>query len=621
MGSNWPRAYILGLQVGFRGAQLETQLHDLGIESLRVHGVDARTWSQVDIDGVYSRRASLLLLGREMGAGEIACAIGHQKLMHAFLASGEPWAFFFEDDVEIRSDLRPIVEHLPYLGQGPRIVLLESRNPFNPLDESRQRIEWAHGFLWKRANLAHGAGAYLISREAAELAARRYRRRRVDSVADWPAGWSRDVTFWQAEPMPVTHSTHAAGQSFLSQGRDEVVRARPFQNVTFARLLLSRLWRYSGLQMLYGLAIGVPPRDSLYRGILGPRNEKKSQRRSDPGAWNGFRVRNKAEESAFRFSTVNFAKINRRLPVSSIKAFSILLRILRRPEAAATYERLFKSLEPNFDPLRGAVLPPIDLLVVAAPKDFECLPLVIRGAIANVRNPIASASVVTTSHGLDAAREITKGIDCPFEIQVESEDDYIDSGSRALLRQTMNYRYGWLLQQFLNLAYALTRSGAGVLAIDADTVFLQPRAFVNASGTQILTPTYGVHDPYYELLDRVGVGSQPPALVFVPHFMLYQPDLVHQLFTSLAKGGIGSLISKVLASIDIAEPSPACVDFELYAQYLVREHPERAILARWSNTDAKASLKFGETVPSLQHLYRGWGSVSFHGYLPLSASD
>lgn len=617
MGVNWPQAYILGLRHEYRGLPLETQLKEMDISFVRVDGVDARTWNPQDVEHLYSRRGSLLLLGREMGRSEIACAIGHQRLMQAFLDSREPWAFLFEDDVEIRTNLKPIVDVLPRIGGGANIVLLESRNPFGPDDEQCSRIEWANGFLWKRNDLAHGAGAYMISREAAELAVRRYRHRRIDSVADWPAGWARDITFWQAEPLPVTHSTALASESFLAQERDAVVASRPMQQPSFRQLVASRIWRYSGAQMLYGLALGVPARDSFYVGIVSPRAEKRAQRKRPSTRQVGHRGRLAVEEITFRFVTTTFGKLRRRLPVASVKTLSKALRLLGRTTAANTYQRLFDSLAPNFDPLRAVNLPPICLLVVAAPKDFGCLPMVIRGASANVRNPIASAFVVTTSAGMAAASALVREIDSGFPIYVECEEEYIDAVSRDSLRATMGKRYGWLLQQFLNLAFANSRKEAGVLAIDADTVFLRPRVFLDDAGVQILTPTYGVHDPYYQLLDRLGVAAQDPVMAFVPHFMLYQPDLIRQLLTSVAQGGIESLISAVLASVDVSESSPACVDFELYAQYLLRDHPERVALARWSNTDARAALVQGGSLSDLQDLYKKWGSVSFHGYLPL----
>jgi hypothetical protein len=189
---SWPRVYTLGVPNDYRGASLESQLNQLGMNFSWIEGLDPSAWSPIELARAFSSQTSQLLMGRDTSPGEVACVMGRQRSMQAFLQSGERWAFIFEDDLEIELNLRPSVEHLENLGTDPCVVLLESQKAFESHHETCRTIDRLGGFLFKLDGSAPGPEPYLISRSAAQLTAHRYRNRLVDSVANW-LGSRRDV--------------------------------------------------------------------------------------------------------------------------------------------------------------------------------------------------------------------------------------------------------------------------------------------------------------------------------------------------------------------------------------------------------------------------------------------
>jgi hypothetical protein len=72
----------------------------------------------------------------------------------------------------------------------------------------------------------------------------------------------------------------------------------------------------------------------------------------------------------------------------------------------------------------------------------------------------------------------------------------------------------------------------------------------------------------------------------------------------------------VISGADINENSSVCVEYELYAQYLLTLHPALVALAKWGNTSVGSDgQRQPITLQSLRTQFNGWGSVSMHSYL------
>ena len=289
------------------------------------------------------------------------------------------------------------------------------------------------------------------------------------------------------------------------------------------------------------------------------------------------------------------------------------------PLLLSTYKRVRSAARLPRDPLRGETAPPIELLIVAAPKDFQTLEASILAAIRMSTNPIERITVVVpeaaSSHPVLAnLAAITSA-----PLSVLAEEEVIDVKIRNQLKLKFNDRYGWVLQQLLTTSLVSASNSCGVLAIDSDTLLTAPRTLLSSSGRQILTPTFELHQPYYDFLVELGMTLRTPIRSFVPHSMLMQPIYMNEALSAAGCDSSSELAMKVVKFSDGRLGSSVCVEFELYAQYMYHSRPENVTLAEWANFDLYGTRPATE-IANLTNLtkfighYSRWGSVSIHSY-------
>ncbi len=250
-------AFVLGVPGRYRGTALEGDLVAQGIPFDVIPGADARTWTANDLARLYSARAAQVVCHRQLAATEVACAVGHQKMIEALLELGDQWAMLLEDDARILQPLAPLLAALHQLPDAPIVVQLGGYGASMPHEEP---VEFDGGRLWRQPRPVFGAHAYLMNRRAALTAERAYRNRRVDSPADWPFCWWRAVQFWR----PDAKLAQQQGEISLIRADRMAHRAAGGQ----ARGLLSEvgmgLLQLIGVSAAYGRAQGLPFR-WLYR--------------------------------------------------------------------------------------------------------------------------------------------------------------------------------------------------------------------------------------------------------------------------------------------------------------------------------------------------------------------
>jgi hypothetical protein len=253
------RAYILGVADRYRGRPLEGDLARLGIPHEVVLGADGSRWSEDQLAAVYSRRAAHFASRLQLSASEVACVLGHRQMMSEFVKSGAAWALFLEDDVRIDQPLQSVFEAAESIPEAPVVTQIYGQVP--PRSRSLGRVEHGGADIWRQPAAAYGAAAYMMNRSAAELALRSYRRRRVDSVADWPFCWPRQIQFWQTESGFVSHPEPGV-DSFLQEARLDIrLKARTQPRVPG---VAGHLLKMLGVRALLGRVNNVPFR-ALYR--------------------------------------------------------------------------------------------------------------------------------------------------------------------------------------------------------------------------------------------------------------------------------------------------------------------------------------------------------------------
>lgn len=264
------------------------------------------------------------------------------------------------------------------------------------------------------------------------------------------------------------------------------------------------------------------------------------------------------------------------------------------------------------DPLACSteLLPHIDLVFVAHPRDAELLDVSIDCALASSRNPIARTVIIVPDNFVESGALRYPGA------SVVPESTIIT----PTILEHINRRFGrassaWLLQQVLKFQAVLSSGSAACLIVDADTLLVRPRTWLTGSGVQLLAPSLEYWEPYAAHMARMWpeFDNRTP-LSWVTHHQLMQRDIVAEMF---GDGGEG-----LDAWIALAETKPSPLsEYHSYGAYLFTRHRERVRLAQWNNLPRPRAEfptilgdNFGGSA-TLRLEGRRPHSVSFHHYL------
>lgn len=278
--------------------------------------------------------------------------------------------------------------------------------------------------------------------------------------------------------------------------------------------------------------------------------------------------------------------------------FQLLLRLIETsiiPEAKVLESKHIKTS--------------VEILFVCTGKDLVVLPAAISAAMsATSSHDITKITVVVPPNIVNEVKNSCVHLGSALE--VVSEESLIPHHIFNKLNACFYERAGWVYQQLLKIEYVSNSKADGVLVCDADTLLIQPRMWLNSDGQQILTPTWEWHPSYYEFLSKFGLTPLRPMYTFVPHHMLMQPVFMIAARELLQWGSIENAVDCLISNRKEQDPSPFSIDYELYAQYLFKFHPEKVILSKWSN------LALVRNDQNLNTALSGkYNSVSFHDHL------
>ena len=281
-----------------------------------------------------------------------------------------------------------------------------------------------------------------------------------------------------------------------------------------------------------------------------------------------------------------------------------------------SFFREFKAIKlPTDNRFSGAKLPEIEILCVAAGKDLPLIPLVIDQAIKSSGNHVNQVTIVTRAMDLPELNEILDGSGLTNEIKVVNEETLVSQAIREKLSKNFGSRYGWVLQQFLALSFILNSKSRGVLLVNADTVILRKCDWLDENSRQILMVSTEFHPPYYEFLNKLIGSPIDPQATFITHHMLFQPQLLREIFSNFEINGLELLVDTVVQNADLSSISPVCVEFELYGQGILLLHPELIEFRKFANSTWSRSERNLEIVLSAtKGNYPKWNSISLHDY-------
>jgi hypothetical protein len=276
---------------------------------------------------------------------------------------------------------------------------------------------------------------------------------------------------------------------------------------------------------------------------------------------------------------VHYQRVDRTPPswADGVLGWTVNDRLRRRQ----IIERM-STLRLPVDPLSGHQPSPLEVVIVAAGKDFGTLPYSAASALHRTGHPIAKLSLIVPERDVAAARRISVSLDTNTPLVVISEDDVLDDTLKQELLVRFTSRYGWILQQLLCLEAVAQSHSLGVLVLDADTVITRPRVLL-AEGVQVLFESLEYHEPYYDFLRVLNPVFTEMTGSHVTHHMVQQPDVLRAILSMASIGSVTELARRVMEHVDPREPSGVSLDYEFYAQGALKLFPERIVKAKWAN--------------------------------------
>ena len=281
-----------------------------------------------------------------------------------------------------------------------------------------------------------------------------------------------------------------------------------------------------------------------------------------------------------------------------------VLRIKKRntPESfSSKYRQILSVVQPS-NPLDEIALPPIDVAIPCHYKDFDNLKLVLEGVNASVLNPIREIILITPSKYSEILR-----LNFP-NCRVLTDDEVITEAQRAQIDAHFpNGRKSWVLQQVIKIMVALTSEVSGTLILDADTILLQKRVWLDRNGRQVLCFGEDYYLPYKKHQRRV-FGGENHLMSFVTHFQLMKKDVLLEMFRP-----DGSGLIRWLALADANEGS-SISEYDTYGEWIVTHRPKEVIFVKWNNLPHRiipSEISYSQTVD----WFGKYGSISNHSYL------
>lgn len=257
----------------------------------------------------------------------------------------------------------------------------------------------------------------------------------------------------------------------------------------------------------------------------------------------------------------------------------------------------------------------IDLIFVVTRKDFSVLKYSLPNAIDAIAPEFrGQVRLIVPTH--DVYECETLFANHHGNIEVSDEENLITEFDRNKLKVKFGKRYTWVLQQILKVAAVLESNSRATLIVDADTILLRERNWINDSDQQILMPTEEFNYEYYSFLSKFGLCKNPPKYTFVSHHMVIQKSIMIEALEAIGVTSIHELVALLSNHVDIISQSPVCIDYELYAQFMYMFFSEKVVLENWSNIGI-SSGRLTQTCDSplkMAILRLFYNSVSFHSW-------
>jgi hypothetical protein len=263
------------------------------------------------------------------------------------------------------------------------------------------------------------------------------------------------------------------------------------------------------------------------------------------------------------------------------------------------------------------VLPQVEVLITAAQKELNFINFVIQATIENSLNPIQQVTIAVPKDSMsDFFNETARINERAVPIFIKDENEILGLELASKLDVRFGTRSGWSKAEFIKFIFISLSKAKGVLVVDADTLFLHPRVWIDSELKQIVTPVQEYHSIYFQLYKFLGLPTALVNISFMSHYQLFQPTILNEAFKIIANNDIDLLFQKIAGFVPVTENSPFCICYEMYAHFLLSEYASQACQEKWANRGIKRDkvLSF-KNFDNIKKAYKNYSSISCHEYL------
>lgn len=260
-------------------------------------------------------------------------------------------------------------------------------------------------------------------------------------------------------------------------------------------------------------------------------------------------------------------------------------------------------------------LPEIEILMVSKKEDFSVLKLSLESAIKMSVNPVSAVNIIVPDNEVYLVETLLKEMSEFKKIIVIPESELVSKEVIELIIRNRPDRFGWILQQVLVASYVINARSDYILVLDADTVLLRQRIWVDRNSRQILMPTQELHQPYYDFLRSSSSLYDKTLISFMSHHLLIQVKIFREIF-EIFNQSILTALHKAFAFSSLTDSAPFDLKYEIYSQYLFSNHKGQFDLVKWGNLSLPRSdlNRFISSKDMKYSLTQCYNSISFHSW-------
>lgn len=247
---------------------------------------------------------------------------------------------------------------------------------------------------------------------------------------------------------------------------------------------------------------------------------------------------------------------------------------------------------------------PVSVVIPALDKDLEILPLVIKSLKKHFAHNVFNITIIApnSSNIIDFCKSMSlKFIDETKLLPIQKKD--IKYGYKNMDRS------GWMFQQLIKIAGALSAETEKVFICDADTIFVRKQVFYCDDGIIYDIPIEN-HNPYKDAYEKITGLNAPQNYSITAHHILVEKSILKELLDLIETKNAKKWWLAICDTIS-SEIISCHSDYDTLGFYSIEKTFATSYIRYGENGTFKRKYIWIRKIPGISLLYR---TISFHSY-------